>query len=134
MKSLVTPYIAYEAFVFTPRRLIEIATMATPTRTANVGLYRKLLRAAQEFGQYNTRDYAVRYVRDDFRAAAVLTGQEVWLLRLRPSGTISCGRPPMSQALNAFQHGMAQLEMLSRQSSISRMFKGEERHAARLLQ
>ena len=62
--------------------------MATPTRTANVGLYRKLLRAAQTFAQYNPRDYAVRYVRDDFRAAAALSGQEVWLCpRLFARGT-----------------------------------------------
>ena len=50
---------------------------AAPTRIANVGLYRKLLRAAQGFAQYNVRDYAVRYIRDDFRAAASFSGQEV---------------------------------------------------------
>ena len=44
-----------------PLMLTAMATM--PTRTANVGLYRKLLRAAQTFESYNTRDYAVRYVR-----------------------------------------------------------------------
>ena len=53
------------------------SAMATPTRAANVELYRKLLKAAQNFEPYNIRDYAVRYVRDDFRAAAVLSGQEV---------------------------------------------------------
>lgn len=57
--------------------------MATPTRAANVGLYRKLLKAAQNFEPYNIRDYAVRYVRDDFRAAAVLSGQEVRPVCLR---------------------------------------------------
>ena len=50
---------------------------AAPTRIANVVLYRKLLRAAQGFAQYNVRDYAVRYIRDDFRAAASFSGQEV---------------------------------------------------------
>ena len=60
--------------------LTAMATM--PTRTANVGLYRKLLRAAQTFEAYNTRDYAVRYVRDDFRAAAMLSGKEVRLCAL----------------------------------------------------
>lgn len=44
-----------------------------------MGLYRKLFRAANTFASYNTRDYAVRYVRDDFRAAAALSGQEVRL-------------------------------------------------------
>mgnify|MGYP001469850859 CR=1 FL=1 len=59
------------------------SAMATPTRAANVGLYRKLLKAAQNFEPYNIRDYAVRYVRDDFRAAAVLSGQEVRPVCLR---------------------------------------------------
>ena len=59
------------------------SAMATPTRAANVGLYRKLLKAAQNFEPYNIRDYAVRYVRDDFRAAAVLSGQEVQPVCLR---------------------------------------------------
>lgn len=64
-----------------PRRapLTARLSMATPTRVANVGLYRKLFRAANTFASYNTRDYAVRYVRDDFRAAAALSGQEVRL-------------------------------------------------------
>ena len=48
-----------------------------------MGLYRKLLKAAQSFETYNIRDYAVRYVRDDYRAAAVLSGQEVRPVRLR---------------------------------------------------
>jgi hypothetical protein len=79
---------------------------AAPTRIANVGLYRKLLRAAQGFAQYNVRDYAVRYIRDDFRAAASFSGQE---------------------ALDAFKGGMTQLEMLTRQSTISKMFP-QDRH------
>ena len=46
----------------------------------------------------------------------------------------SCRRPPpISQALDAFQHGMTQLEMLSRQSSISKMFP-QDRHAPQLRQ
>ena len=65
---------------FDVRPTASVATM--PTRTANVGLYRKLLRAAQTFESYNTRDYAVRYVRDDFRAAAMLSGKEVRLCAL----------------------------------------------------
>ena len=63
--------------MFARANTTSVATM--PTRTANVGLYRKLLRAAQTFESYNTRDYAVRYVRDDFRAAAMLSGKEVRL-------------------------------------------------------
>ena len=67
-----------------PRRQSAISgAMATPTRAANVGLYRKLLKAAQNFEPYNIRDYAVRYVRDDYRAAAVLSGQEVRPVCLR---------------------------------------------------
>ena len=115
--------------------------MATPTRAANVGLYRKLLKAAQSFETYNIRDYAVRYVRDDYRAAAVLSGQEVRPVRLRRPGRCawaarspSCRlAPPISQALDAFQHGMTQLEMLRRQSAISQMFP-QDRHAAPLRQ
>ena len=41
--------------------------------------------------------------------------------------------PPISQALDAFQHGMTQLEMLSRQSAISKMFP-QDRHAQQLRQ
>ena len=66
-----------------PTTLPHQSRNATPTRAANVGLYRKLLKAAQNFEPYNIRDYAVRYVRDDFRAAAVLSGQEVRPVCLR---------------------------------------------------
>ena len=107
--------------------------MATPTRAANVGLYRKLLKAAQNFEPYNIRDYAVRYVRDDFRAAAVLSGQEVRPVACAARSPSCRLAPPISQALDAFQHGMTQLEMLRRQSTISQMFP-QDRHAAPLRQ
>ena len=70
-----------------PLMLTAMVTM--PTRTANVGLYRKLLRAAQTFESYNTRDYAVRYVRDDFRAAAMLSGKEVRLCAVSAPRTLA---------------------------------------------
>merc|ERR1712087_69268 len=76
-------------------------SMAAPSRAANISLYRKLLRAAKSFTQYNFRDYAIRYVRDDFRAASTLVGEE---------------------ARDAFVHGTAQLQILRRQSAISMMF------------
>tara|TARA_B110001452_G_scaffold197846_1_gene167785 strand:+ start:45 stop:251 length:207 start_codon:yes stop_codon:yes gene_type:complete len=64
--------------------------MAAPSRAANVGLYRQLLRAAQTFSQYNFRDYASRYVRDDFRAAVALQGDEVRRLPVPPSSSCAC--------------------------------------------
>ena len=48
-----------------------------PSRLANLGLYRQLMRAATGFSNYNFRNYAVRLVREDFRAAAALEGDEV---------------------------------------------------------
>ena len=38
------------------------------SRPGVLRLYKSLLRAAREFENYNFRDYAARYVRDDFRA------------------------------------------------------------------
>ena len=51
--------------------------MTAPSRQATLTLYRQLLRAAKGFSNYNFRDYAVRHVRDDVRAAASLDGIEV---------------------------------------------------------
>ena len=39
-----------------------------------ISLYRDLMRAAKEMNNYNFRNYAVRHVRDDFRAAVALEG------------------------------------------------------------
>mmetsp|Transcript_701 Transcript_701/g.1895 ORF Transcript_701/g.1895 Transcript_701/m.1895 type:complete len:104 (+) Transcript_701:62-373(+) len=75
--------------------------MVAPSKSANLTLYRQLLRAAKGFSNYNFREYAVAHVRDDVRAAASLEG---------------------AQALDAFQHGMVQLEMLKRQAAVSSMF------------
>ena len=52
----------------------------------------------------------------------------------RPRGTPSFRRPSISsQALDSFKHGMTQLDMLVRQSTISRMFP-QERHVRSLRQ
>jgi len=71
------------------------------SRALNVALYRQLLRAARGFTNYNFRDYALRHIRDDVRAASTLEGEK---------------------AQAAYRHGKTQLEMLKRQSAISAMF------------
>ena len=71
-------------------------------RSASLSLYRQLLRAGQKFTNYNFRDYALRYVRDDFR---------------RDSSLVD------AQAIDAaYRRGVMQLEMLRRQSTISSLF------------
>ena len=46
--------------------------MAAPSRASTLALYRSLLRTGSSFSNYNFRDYAVRSVRDRFRADASL--------------------------------------------------------------
>lgn len=47
------------------------------SRTATIALYRQLIRASKGFANYNVREYAIRYVRDEFRAASALLGKDV---------------------------------------------------------
>ena len=74
--------------------------MVTPA--ASLSLYRQLLRAARGFANYNFRDYAVRYVRDDFRAGSTLTDAE--------------------EIAKAFAKGQQQLKKLKRQSLVSQLY------------
>jgi hypothetical protein len=78
------------------------------SRSATIGLYRDLLRAARGFNNYNFREYALRRVREDVREGSTLSGDDA--LRL------------------AYERGRQQLAMLRRQSAISAMFP-QERHA-----
>lgn len=78
------------------------------SRAANLSLYRQLMRTAKNFQNYNFRDYAVRYVRDDFRRDATLTD---------------------AQAIDeAYNRGLEQLAMLHRQTTISQLYP-MEKHA-----
>lgn len=78
----------------------------TPVTTR--GLYRDLLRAARGFSNYNFREYALRLVREDFRAGSALTSP--------------------TEVTNAYQQGRVQLEALRRQSTISTMFP-QDKHS-----
>lgn len=80
----------------------------SPSRSASLTLFRQLLRAGQNFTNYNFRDYACRYVRDDFRRDASLTD---------------------AHAVDAaYRRGRQQLDMLTRQATISKLFP-QEKHA-----
>ena len=81
--------------------------VAALPRSQVLSLYRDLFRAAKGFSNYNFRDYAMRYVRDDFRAGAKLEGDA---------------------ALQAFQQGRQQLVALRRQSAVSQLFP-QSKHA-----
>ena len=76
--------------------------MATPSATATISLYRQLMRAARGFANYNFRDYATRYVRDDFRSACKLTDAE--------------------EIAQAFRRGQVELKSLQRQSVVSQLY------------
>ena len=78
------------------------------SRTATIGLYRDLLRAARGFNNYNFREYALRRVREDVREGSTISGEDALQL--------------------AYERGRQQLAMLRRQSAISAMFP-QERHA-----
>ena len=78
------------------------------SRSATIGLYRDLLRAARGFNNYNFREYALRRVREDVREGSTLSGDDALQL--------------------AYERGRQQLAMLRRQSAISAMFP-QERHA-----
>ena len=72
------------------------------TRSAALSLYRSLLRAGGGFSNYNFRDYALRSVRDKFRENVGLTDAE---------------------AITAAMHeGRQQLELVKRQTMVSRLF------------
>ena len=72
------------------------------TRTSTLGLYKSLLRAAGGFSNYNFRDYAVRSVRERFRANVGLAEAEAVAAALR--------------------EGRHQLDLVKRQTTISRLF------------
>ena len=71
------------------------------TRVQCLTLYRQLLRSAQRFSNYNFRDYALRYARDDFRSSRQATGAD---------------------AERAYQHGLERLESLKRMVAVSEMY------------
>lgn len=72
------------------------------SRAQALGQYRQLLRAAARFTNYNFREYALRVVREDFRAGSQMSD------------------PSESERL--FKRGRVQLEVLQRQSTISQLF------------
>ena len=76
------------------------------SRSASLSLYRDLLRAARSFANYNFRDYAVRYVRDDFRRDSRLTDADA--------------------VAEAFARGRLQLKSLKRQSLVSQLYPDEK--------
>ena len=80
----------------------------TMSRQTTLGLYRSLLRAAGGFTNYNFREYAVRSVRDRFRANVALADSEAIDL--------------------ALHEGRRQLEVVKRQSVVSQMFP-QDKHA-----
>ena len=88
------------------KRLAAIATETVHQMSVNrlqaLGQYKKLLRAAEKFSNYNFRDYALRVVREDFRAGSKVSDT--------------------NEALELYQKGRVQLDMLHRQSTISQLF------------
>jgi|Transcript_27224 LYR motif-containing protein 4 len=72
------------------------------SRLQALGQYKKLLRVAEKMSNYNFREYAVRVVREDFRAGSKVTDA--------------------NDALELYQKGRVQLDMLHRQSTISQLF------------
>ena len=78
------------------------------SRARALGQYRQLLRAAEKFTNYNFRDYALRCVREDFRAGAKVADA--------------------AEAEQVFQRGRVQLQMLQRQSTVSQLFP-QDKHA-----
>ena len=79
-----------------------------PSRASVLSLYRQTLRAAQQFSNYNFREYALRYAREDFRAAKPLSDADA--------------------IAQAYQRGKTQLQMLQRQSAVSAMYP-QAKHA-----
>jgi hypothetical protein len=73
-----------------------------PSRASVLSLYRQTLRAAKQFSNYNFREYSLRYVREDFRAAMPLSDADA--------------------IAKAYQRGKIQLQMLQRQSAVSAMY------------
>ena len=67
-----------------------------------VGLYRRCLRLAQSFTDYNMRHYSVRVIKQDFRALGSSSTDE--------------------QKLTAYTKGLEQAEMLKRQTTLYAMF------------
>ena len=88
--------------------VVAIATMAV-SASANLSLYRQLLRAARSFTNYNFRDYATRYVRDDFRSGSRLTDPE--------------------EVAQAFKRGKLELRSLQRQATVSALYPDRQKHS-----
>jgi len=72
------------------------------SRATTLALYRSLLRAGSGFTNYNFRMYALRSVRDRFRANVGLSDAEA--------------------ITTALHDGRQQLELLKRQATISELF------------
>eukprot|EP00967_Tisochrysis_lutea_P080031 scaffold109702_cov31-Tisochrysis_lutea.AAC.2 len=72
-------------------------------------LYRQLMRAAKGFSNYNFREYALRHVRDDFRQAAALRGEE---------------------AERAMAKGREELVSLRRMAAVSQLYPQVSEHQA----
>ena len=78
-------------------------------RTDTLRLFKDMLRASQQFTNYNFREYAMRMVRERFRESRTLSSA--------------------ADITQAYQEGRVNLEMLRRQGSISSMFKLPDKHA-----
>ncbi|KAF5741816.1 LYR-like [Tripterygium wilfordii] len=79
-----------------------MASIAIPTRSETLGLYRALLRTARQFRDYNIREYTKRRTIDAFRNNQNLTD----------SSSVSA----------AYSDGKAQLEVAKRQAIVYSMY------------
>ena len=84
------------------RSLLSHGGGMASSRATTLALYRSLLRAGSGFTNYNFREYALRSVRDRFRANMGLSDAEA--------------------ITTALHDGRQQLELLKRQASISQLF------------
>ncbi|KAM9331762.1 LYR motif-containing protein 4 [Pholidichthys leucotaenia] len=80
--------------------------MAAPTRFQAISLYRMMLRESQKFPSYNYRTYALRRVRDAFRANRTVAD------------------PKTAERL--VEEGRKTLEMIKRQVSIGKMYEAQK--------
>ncbi|KAK9479107.1 complex 1 protein-domain-containing protein [Lipomyces japonicus] len=77
--------------------------MSSQSTQAVVPLYRSLLRMSKNFGSYNFREYALRRVRDGFQAHRA--------------------EKDLAVIEQLVLDGKAQLELLQRQTTISKMYE-----------
>eukprot|EP00667_Euglena_gracilis_P023807 EG_transcript_27059 len=75
---------------------------ASPTRGAVLRLYRSLLKAGEQFADYNFRMYTLRVVKEDFRSNRGVTDPE--------------------RVAHLYRFGREQLAMVKRQATINQMF------------